>query len=464
MSAGTSPKTVDVLIGSPRQEFWETIQVILKGYYPYKMRWVKSVEEVLESASEDFNPILALIDGQDGTSAASEWSQSTNMTFGNCKILVLHSSSTSGINFEQVKKNGASEIMHMGFDREFISDMVLQLAPIDIEGDHIPITALMPVDIRDLEIDSEINFDVYVHLPANQKTVMFRKAGTQLEGKSIDKFSNMKQNMYIKKTQMKAFFEYARTVLSARNVAIPVSMTEKFQKSKKSIFNIMSNFMNNSTGDFEEGRRILGECQSIIESFDFTTDRTPEDLYAELCRFTGNTRSVYHDAISIAAFAAFFSQITGGDQTARANAALAGLLHNIGIAQVPISAMDKKMATMTESELTEYKAYPERSVNMVKAKKVSLPPEVANAIGQHQELGNGTGFPKALKNDDIEPLSKILVIAYQFHLMTALENRQVSNTPGAAIKAMKDDAISGSGRFDLVLASEIAKKFSKFLG
>src|SRR5690606_18842115 len=119
------------------------------------------------------------------------------------------------------------------------SDMILELAPVDITGDHIPITALMPVDLRDMEPEMEINFDIYVHLPANRKTVLLRRAGDRVDQKHIEKFRSMSQQMYIKKTQRKEFFEYARTVMSFRNIPIPVSMTEKFHRSKRTIYNCM---------------------------------------------------------------------------------------------------------------------------------------------------------------------------------------------------------------------------------
>src|SRR5690606_25871339 len=143
--------TVDVLIGSPRDSFMESIKVVLKGYYPYQLRQFKSVDEAMENTSS-FSPILALIDGQDGLTPTNEWVQSVKMNYENCHVIVLHSAAAP-LNFETIKKNGADEMMHINFDREFISDMVLQLAPIELEGEQIPITALMPVDLRDIEAD-----------------------------------------------------------------------------------------------------------------------------------------------------------------------------------------------------------------------------------------------------------------------------------------------------------------------
>src|SRR5690606_5275246 len=124
------------------------------------------------SSDTDFKPVLALIDAQDGTQVANEWVQACKMTYA-CPVIVLHSS-LSPLDFNVVRKNGADEIMHLSFDREFISYMILQLAPVDMEGDQIPITSLMPVDMRDIEPGMNVNFDVYAHLPANHRSVLLR--------------------------------------------------------------------------------------------------------------------------------------------------------------------------------------------------------------------------------------------------------------------------------------------------
>lgn len=457
--SSTSGKTVDVLIGSPRDSFWETIKVVLKGYYPYQMRHFRTVDEILDlNPAETFHPILAIIDGQDGTIATNEWVQSTKMNFSDCPVIVLHSSAAP-LDFEAVKKNGASEIMHINFDREFLSDMVLQMAPINMEGDQIPITALMPVDLRDMDADTNINFDVYVHLPANQRSVLMRKSGDIVDQKHLDKFKSLRQQMYIKKTEMKFFFEYARTVMSQRNLPFPISMTEKFHRSKKIIYQIMAQFLNSSATDYSEGKEILDKCRSIVSDFDLTKDLSSQEIFDEIFRFSGNIRTLYHDCICLSAYAAFFAQLLGWSAEKRESTAIAGLLHNIGLAQLPASIGDKTLDTYTPEELKEYRFYPERSVVMVKSKKVPLPPEIADAIGQHRENNRGTGFPKGISGSDISEMGKLLGFAYRFHEMTALKDNQKAKTATQAIADLRDEALQGNGEVDLILTTSIFKKW-----
>ncbi|HWU42632.1 MAG TPA: hypothetical protein VN132_04305, partial [Bdellovibrio sp.] len=307
--SSSADKMVDVLVGSSRTDFLEIIKTTLRGYYPYHLQQFLSVESLIDkSGDENFRPILALIDGQDGTQKTAEWVQTTKMNYPNCPLIVLHSVE-SALDFNLLKKNGANEIMHINFDREFLSDMVLQLAPIDMEGDHIPITALMPVDLRDIEADVNINFDVYVHLPANHRSVVLRRQGDVIDQRHVDKFKNLNQQMYVKKTQRDEFFEYARTVLSLRNVAFPISMTEKFHRSMRTIYDFMSQFLNGSSTDYSEGKQILDKCKSIVADLELNKTLTGPEIFEEVSRYCFNLRSYYHDCLCVAAYAAYFAQL-----------------------------------------------------------------------------------------------------------------------------------------------------------
>jgi HD-GYP domain-containing protein (c-di-GMP phosphodiesterase class II) len=452
-----SGKTVDVLIGSPRDSFWETVTVILKGYYPYKLQHHRSAD--LSQVTEDpsFAPILAIIDGQDGTQSAIEWAQSIKMNYPDCPLIVLHSAAAP-LDFDLVKRNGATEVMHICFDREFISDMVLQLAPIDLDGDHIPITALMPVDLRDIEANMTLTFDAYVHLPSNHRSILLRKAGDHIEDHHVAKFKNMHQSMYVKKTQTDEFFQYARQILEKRQDPFPISMTEKFQRSKKMIYNIMTQFLNGSVTDYSEGKEIFEKCQLIIADFELAKDLTATEIFEELCRFTGNSRSNYHDCICMSAYAAYFAQLLGWDKAKRESMAIAGLLHNIGLSQLPVSVGEKAVADYTEEELVQYKLYPERSINLVKAKKVPLSPEISDAMAQHRENIFSTGFPKKLPVDDLSVGGKLMQIAYRFHEMTALTDAGSAFTAAQALMELKERSVDGISGLDLIMMTTITKK------
>lgn len=450
-------QTLDVLVMSPRGSFLELLKDVLKGYYIYDLHQKKTAEELFDDSSSEISPAVAIIDGQDGTAKTVEIAQTTKMTYPDCSLIVLHSAEAP-LNFEDLKKQGVKTVLHIQYDREFITDTILEMAPIEIIGEDIPITALMPVDLRDIEPGLDINFDIYVHLPANHRSVVLRRAGDLLDEKQIQKFKSLKQQMYIKKTQKDEFFAFARRVLSLRNSPLPMAMTEKFHRAKGDVQKIMNQLLNSAAVDYAEGKLIYEKCQSLVAEFDLLEDRTTDDLHEEISRYTNNTRSYYHDSICLAAYGAFFAQLLGLDREKRLAAALAGFFHNIGLAQMPPSIGNRPVEEYTANERAEYERYPERSVNLVKAKKVPLNQDISDGILQHRENTLGTGFPKKVVAEDLTPVGKLMAIAYHFMQLTSLLEGRKTMTPSEALSHLRDNVISGETPLDLVMISQLAKK------
>jgi HD-GYP domain-containing protein (c-di-GMP phosphodiesterase class II) len=457
MSDKPIESSVDVLITSQRESFWQDVQVILKGYYPYKLHFAKDSDSIL-SPTESLNPLLALVDGHGGTLATSEWVQSVKMTYPDCPLIVLYGPGDQ-LDFNLVKKNGANFIMHMSYDREFVSDMILTLAPVEMRGANIPVSALLPIEMNDVNTEEDINFDVYVHLPSNGKSFRVRKGGGKIDDRLLEKSDLTHQRLYIKKTQIKPFFEYARTILTMRDVATPVPQTERIYKSKQLIHEIVSEILNSEMADFQAGKAIFERCRMILNELEITTEKTLDERIKEIYRFTGHPRSTYQDALSMAVFAAGFASLLGMDAAKTESAALAGLLHNVGLVQMPLSAIGKAPKDFTPEETAEYKLYPDRSVILIKAKKIPLPPEVSTGIVQHQENAGGSGFPHGLTNDKIEPMGKVLRLAMRFMELTALDGEKLGMTPKAAIAAIREESLSEKSCVDLVTISQVFKKF-----
>jgi len=456
MSEKPPESSMDVLITSQRENFWQDVQAILKGYSRYKLHFIKDADSIL-SPTQDVTPFLALVDGHGGTLPASEWVQSVKMSYPDCRVIVLYGPEDQ-LDFSLVKKNGADDIMHTNFDREFVTDMILALAPIELRGIDLPVSALLPIEMSDVNTDEDINFDVYIHLPSNHKSFRVRKGGGKIDDRLLEKSDLTHQRLYIKKTQMKAFFEYARTILSMRNIENPVPQTERIYKSKTLIHEIISEILNSEAGDFQVGKVILERCRQILVELEITKERTPEDRIKEIFKFTGHPRSTYQDALSMAVFAANFAAFTGMDDAKIESAALAGLLHNVGLAQMPLSSIGKPVKDFTPEELGDYKLYPDRSVIMIKAKKVPLPPEVSTGIVQHQENADASGFPRGLANDKLEPIGKVLRLAMRFLELTALVGEQQGMTPKAAITTIRDESLASKSYVDVVTVLQVFKR------
>jgi HD-GYP domain-containing protein (c-di-GMP phosphodiesterase class II) len=87
---------------------------------------------------------------------------------------------------------------------------------------------------------------------------------------------------------------------------------------------------------------------------------------------------------------------------------LAGILHDVGEIRIP-EAILCKPGTLTDDELITVRNHPQLGYDILK--EVTLPWPVAQAVLQHHERLDGSGYPKGLKGDDILPEARIIAVA-----------------------------------------------------
>ncbi|MDZ4662192.1 MAG: HD domain-containing phosphohydrolase [Pseudomonadota bacterium] len=433
---GASQSKVDVLVLGPSNQIRAELGKILTGYQPYNLVQYISIDRFLTSADDAVNPMLAIVSADSDTSKTCEWVQSAKMNFPHVPVLVLHDSNAT-LDFRKAKKNGASYVMHLHYDKEFISDRILQLAPIDIDGDKIPMSALIAIHVDDFEPGTKIDFNLYVHLPSNHKTIMFRRQGSVLDDKAIAKISGSAgQRVYVKKTQLRQFFKYATQVLKIRKAEDSISLTEKSQNVKSEIQTIMSYFLDGDDAGYEHGKVILERCEVILKELGVSKKWSPETMFKKIVGHCGQNESIYNDCMNLCAYGALFARVLECNEEDIRIAALTGLLGNIGLAGLSSQIHMKPKARWTLEEKAAFERYPIDSVLMIKRKKVPLPPEISKIIEQHRELLDGSGIPHKLKGTQISKLARIISIATKFQSLSSIKDDKISFTPSSALDHM----------------------------
>lgn len=118
----------------------------------------------------------------------------------------------------------------------------------------------------------------------------------------------------------------------------------------------------------------------------------------------------------------------------------AAALHDIGKIGVPDDIL-LKPATLEEHEMVVMQTHSERGANIVFALEWDGTDVVANAILHHHECFDGSGYPHALKGEDIPILSRIITIADNYDAMSM---RRVYHEPKTHV-AIIDEMLSESG-------------------
>ena len=93
--------------------------------------------------------------------------------------------------------------------------------------------------------------------------------------------------------------------------------------------------------------------------------------------------------------------------------ALGGMLHDMGKLTLPKDLLDKPEAAMNRDETTIYRSHPELGRQMLMQVR-SVPDDIALIVLEHQELANGSGYPRGLKDAQISPLARVVSLANVF--------------------------------------------------
>lgn len=157
----------------------------------------------------------------------------------------------------------------------------------------------------------------------------------------------------------------------------------------------------------------------------------PKDYYA-------------HHAVGVAVLAATISKKMNFSSGQTLQLGLAGVLADAGMSKIDNGILNK-IAFLTKEEFNEVKKHVVYSFQMVKDTPL-LRNEMKNAIFQHHERLDGSGYPRGLKLDEISIYSQILAVADVFHAMTSERHYRGKESTFKVVETVLEE---GFGQFDI---------------
>lgn len=112
---------------------------------------------------------------------------------------------------------------------------------------------------------------------------------------------------------------------------------------------------------------------------------------------------------------------------------MAALFHDIGKAEIPDKILLKK-ETFTKSEQAFYEQHSELGARM--AKQAGMSDHIVRIIMQHHEYADGSGYPKHLKADQTDPLSRLVSLLNCYDNLCNPKNLLLAKTPYEALAYM----------------------------
>jgi len=179
-----------------------------------------------------------------------------------------------------------------------------------------------------------------------------------------------------------------------------------------------------------------------------------EGALISLVRLKTKDDYTYMHSVAVCALMVALAKELGMTHEERMQAGLAGLLHDIGKAAVPLDVLNKPGA-LTEDEFSLVKLHPERGHELLIQANITDPLTLDVCLHHHEKV-NGTGYPHGLQGDAISLFARMGAICDVYDAVTSNRPYKEGWEPGVSLQRM----VQWAGHFDDV----VFKAFVKSVG
>lgn len=233
-------------------------------------------------------------------------------------------------------------------------------------------------------------------------------------------------------------------------VVKPVTLDEERRKAAKIIQSsrkeIASMFKDLRMGKVIEPDAVM----PLVDDISASVERNTHALIS-LVRLKTADDYTYMHSVAVCALMTTLAKELGLTEEETKQAGLAGLLHDLGKASIPIQILNKP-GSLTDNEFDVIRQHPRIGHDLL-IKANILDTATLDVCLHHHEKMDGSGYPEGLAGDNISVFARMGAICDVYDAVTSTRAYKPGWEPGIALKRMA----SWKGHFDPVILNAFVK-------
>jgi len=184
------------------------------------------------------------------------------------------------------------------------------------------------------------------------------------------------------------------------------------------------------------GRAVdVQSASGLVEEISDSVMRNPGALVS-LARLKTADDYTYMHSVAVCALMVALARQIGLDEAQTRTAGMAGLLHDLGKAAVPLEVLNKP-GRLTDAEFALVKNHPRAGWEMLKD-SAGVDPAVLDACLHHHERTDGAGYPNRLSEGSLSTIARMAAICDVYDAITSDRPYKRGWDPAEAIRRMAE--------------------------
>ena len=339
----------------------------------------------------------------------------------------------------ELYQKGFQFIFQIPFEEELFLNKLFELVPVNISDDNLSLGQLIRVNILEIEKQRTSPFDIYLYLPSNRKIVHYVKENDFVDLKTIEKFKkNSHYNLYIKRQDLKKYNEFSQKLMSDIIHKSNLSESEKIKAVQQNLSRFMGPFFSEEELSEDESQQTISNLQQLLKGLE-SPQKESKALLEQVQTFASQKMTHQSHSQNVATYCSLFGISMGYFKPEALK--IGGLLHDLGLTDLPSELLDKTFECMNEEEQARYKLHPGNGKQDILQKKMKIPEEAMEMILLHHERADGSGYPYGYKSEQIPMSARICAFADEFDKLTSVREGFRQLSPLQALEYLKESSV-----------------------